>query len=186
MSEVKDGSGFRGYTLATNDAGATTNDEEIDDMKLTDALLGEHGVLYALFEHVSYVVATSNEIGEVRSAVSVLKKLLLSHAKLEEDLLFPNLEPRLGPMGPLAVMRAEHREIDQFFETAKQAEDVDSLKKVVGDLLDVAHAHFQKEEMALFAMARQVLDEATLSRLGDEWAASRKVQVDSQGCMGAA
>lgn len=154
--------------------------------KLTDALLGEHGLFYALFEHAGHVVATSNDMQEVRSVVSVMEKLLLSHAELEENLLFPLLEPHLGPMGPLAVMRAEHREIDQFFENAKLEKDVDTLKGMTGDLLDLAHDHFQKEETALFAMARQVLDEATLTRLGDEWAASRKVMVDSQGCMGAA
>ena len=155
-------------------------------MKLTDALLGEHGLFYTLFEHVNRVVATSKETGEIRSVISVLEKLLLSHAKIEEEILFPNLEPRLGPMGPLGVMRAEHREIDQFFETVKEVEDIDDLKAALGDFLDLVHDHFQKEEMALFPMAQQVLDEETLTRLGDDWAASRNVVVDSQGCMGAA
>ncbi len=37
----------------------------------------------------------------------------------------------------------------------------------------------------LFAMAGQSLGEATLTELGDEWAASRNVTVNGEGCMGA-
>ena len=32
----------------------------------------------------------------------------MSHVQVEDDLLFLKLEPRLGQMGPLAVMRMEH------------------------------------------------------------------------------
>ncbi len=49
---------------------------------------------------------------------------------------------------------------------------------MIGQLLDLAHDHFQKEEAVLFPMARQCLDEATLTNLGDQWAASRNVTVD--------
>ena len=155
-------------------------------MKLTDALLGEHAVIHELFGYVRDAAANTNDVPAIHGAVSVLERLLLSHAKVEEDLLFPRLEPHLGQMGPLAVMREEHRRIDNFLLAAKQETDAGALKSVIDQLLELAYGHFQKEEAVLFAMARRFLDEATLTRLGDEWATRRKVIVDGQGGRGAA
>ena len=154
-------------------------------MKLTDALLGEHAVLYELFEHARRAAA-GGDAGDMRRAVSVLDALLLSHARVEEDLLFPALDPHLGQMGPLAVMRSEHQSIERLLASAHKEPDPAALKAIVADLLDLAHGHFQKEEMALFPMARRFLDEATLARLGDQWADRRKVNISAQGCMSAA
>ncbi len=147
-------------------------------MKLTDALLGEHAVIYELFAYLRDTILESDDIRDVRGAVPVLERLLGSHARIEEDLLFPRLEPHLGQKGPLAVMRFEHREIDERLENARQETDIAALKSVIGQLLELAHGHFQKEERVLFALARQFLDEATLTELGDEWAASRNVTVN--------
>lgn len=155
-------------------------------MKLTDALLGEHAVIYELFGYVRDTVANTKDVQEIQGAVSVLERLLLSHAKVEEDLLFPRLEPHLGQMGPLAVMREEHSGLDDLLKAAKQETDAGALKSVIDQLLELAYGHFQKEEQVLFAMAQRFLDEATLTELGDEWAAHRKVIVDGQGCLGAA
>ncbi|HJM60491.1 MAG TPA: hemerythrin domain-containing protein, partial [Alphaproteobacteria bacterium] len=58
---------------------------------------------------------------------------------------------------------------------AKSETDIAALKGVIGQFLELAHGHFQKEEMVLFNMARQSLDEATLKELGQEWAARRNV-----------
>lgn len=155
-------------------------------MKLTDALLGEHAVLYELFEHVRHAAAGGNG-GDIRQAILVLDRLLVSHARVEEDLLFPALDPHIGQMGPLAVMRAEHRGIEYLLAAAQREPDPAALGRIVADLLDLAQGHFQKEEMALFPMARRFLDEVTLTRLGDGWATRRKVNIHAQGChLGAA
>ena len=151
-------------------------------MKLTDALRGEHAVIYELFDYVRDTAANSDDLQDVRGSVRVLERLLLSHAKVEENLLFPQLEPHLGQAGPLAVMRAEHQEIDDLFATAKTQNTIGALKSVITQLLELAYGHFQKEEGVLFAMAQQFLDEAKLAALGDEWAALRKVDVVGQGC----
>lgn len=155
-------------------------------MKITDALLGEHGILYGLFDYLRDTALKTGDLQEVRTAVAILERLLLAHAGAEEDLLFPALEPYLGRMGPLAVMRAEHREIDGLLEAARTESDLDALKSLIGRLLTLAHGHFQKEEQVLFGMARQFLDEAALTALGDHWAERRKVVVDGQGCIGVA
>jgi hemerythrin-like domain-containing protein len=155
-------------------------------MKLTDALLGEHAVFYGIFDHVRETAANSDDVAEIRAAVTALDRLLLSHANIEEELLFSRLDPHLGQMGPLAVMRDEHRNIEDLLAAAMRESDAGALKSVIAELLNVAHDHFQKEEGVLFGMAGQFLDAAELNDAGDEWAARRKVTVDSPGCRGAA
>ncbi len=144
-------------------------------MKLTDALLGEHAIIYELFDYVRDTILKSDDIRDIRGVGAVLERLIISHAQIEDDFLFPRLESHLGPMGPLAVMRHEHREIAELLKAAKSETDIATLKGVIGQFLELAHGHFQKEEMVLFDMARQSLDEATLKELGQEWAARRNV-----------
>lgn len=154
-------------------------------MKITDALLGEHAVLYDLFGHLRNTAVTSDDIAEIRAAVAVVAKLLLAHARVEEDLLFPRLDAHLGQMGPLAVMRSEHQGIDDLLEAARGEADLASLKSLVGRLLALASGHFRKEETVLFGMAQQFLGDAVLSELGEEWAAARNVTLGGGGCMAA-
>lgn len=152
-------------------------------MKITEALLGEHGVLYDLFGHLRDVTVTSGDVGEIRAAVAVVDKLLLAHARVEEELLFPRLDLHLGQMGPLAVMRSEHRGIDNLLAAARAETDIASLKNLVGRLIELASGHFRKEESVLFGMAEQYLGEQLLTELGEQWAASRNVSLGGGGCM---
>jgi iron-sulfur cluster repair protein YtfE (RIC family) len=154
-------------------------------VKLTDALLGEHAVLYGLFDYMRDTVLEGDDMRGAQEAAAILERLLLSHARVEESLLFPRLERHLGPAGPLAVMRDEHRRIDELLAAAREASDLATVKSRIGELLDLAHSHFQKEEQVLFGMARQALGEAALTELGGEWAASRNVTIVGGGCMGA-
>ena len=152
-------------------------------MKITDALLGEHGVLYDLFGHLRDVAVGSGDAGEIRAAVEAVNRLLLAHASVEEDLLFPRLEPHVGHMGPLAVMRSEHRGIDDLLEAARRETDIASLKILAGRLIELASGHFRKEETVLFGMAEQYLGAAVLEELGEQWAVRRKVSLGGGGCM---
>jgi len=154
-------------------------------MKLTDALRGEHAVFYGLFEHLEEAIRKTEDISDIRAVLSVVDRLLLAHAKVEDDLLFPRLEPRLGQMGPLAVMRAEHGQIDGLLDAARQEREVDALKSLMLQLLHLARSHFRKEESVLFEMAEHVLGTAALTEMGDRWAEVRNVIVrGSGGCMG--
>lgn len=146
-------------------------------MLITDALLGEHAVLYSLFSRLEQSLAGSVNMDEIHVAVSLLEASLISHAQLENELLFSELESRMGPGGPVAVMRAEHDEIDHGLAAAVQATDSAAGARCLLDALNVARRHFAKEEQVLFGLARQVLGEASLSSLGAAWAERRKVAV---------
>lgn len=152
-------------------------------MKITDALLGEHAVLHDLFGHLRNTAKASENIDEIRAAVAVVDRLLLSHARIEEELLFPRLDPHFGQMGPLVVMRSEHRGIDDLLAAARGETDLAALKTLIGRLLELASGHFRKEESVLFGMAQQLLGDAVLAELGEEWATARNVAPGGAGCM---
>lgn len=152
-------------------------------MKITDALLGEHGVLYDLFGHLRDVAMSSGDVAAIRAVFAVVEQLLLDHARIEEELLFPRLQPHVGHMGPISVMLAEHRSIDSLLETARGESDLSSLKSLAGRLIELASSHFRKEESVLFGMAEQYLGNELLTELGEQWASSRNVSLGGGGCM---
>lgn len=152
-------------------------------MKITDALLGEHAVLHDLFGHLRDTAAASENIDEIHAAVAVMDRLLLTHARVEEELLFPRLDPHFGQMGPVAVMRSEHRGIDDLLAAARAETDLAALKMLIGRLLELASGHFRKEEMVLFGMAQKFLGDAVLAELGEEWATARNIVRGGAGCM---
>jgi hemerythrin-like domain-containing protein len=146
-------------------------------VNLTDALLGEHGVFYALFDQIEAVTATATSVVQIQQATVALSAVVLSHAKLEEELLFPALETHLGTTGPLAVMRTEHDEIEHALRQIGEARNLDDGADSVARALGILRDHFQKEEEVLFSIARQTLDEETQIRLGKAWAEARRVTI---------
>ena len=139
---------------------------------VTDALAGEHGVIYALLGHLASGPFDSAE--ETRAAAAELASGLATHAHIEDELLFVALEAHLGPNGgPIAVMRAEHEEVEGTLERLTQVEDVHEAKALAAHLVTVAHEHFAKEEQVLFPMAEQLLSADELRGLGERWAALR-------------
>jgi len=155
-------------------------------MKITDALRGEHGVLYVLLGDVRETITDSDSIDVIRKSISTLDKALLSHAEIEDSILFPALDQHIAGMGPLEMMHAEHQGVDELLAAARVEQDMATLISQAKQLIDLAFGHFQKEEMALFAMAEQFLSEEELAALGDQWAAKRNVVVEGHSCISAA
>ena len=151
-------------------------------MKLTDALLGEHGLFYALFSELRTKLAAGED---VRVLMDVIGAVLESHAEIEERLLFPALEPHTGGMGPLPVMLQEHKRIDEILNAIRSTKDASNIAALANELLDVAYSHFQKEEMILFHLAVKFIDEPTLTALGATWATERNVGLEAGGCAAA-
>jgi hemerythrin-like domain-containing protein len=115
-------------------------------------------------------------VAEVRGLAALLAAALVPHAQLENAGLFAALEERIGPAGPLAVMRAEHNAIEGTLADLG-AGDVDTLRARVRHAIAQARDHFRKEEMILFPLAVQQLGAPVLTRLGKEWAEARGVTV---------
>jgi len=143
-------------------------------MKVTDALLGEHGVFYAQFDYMEKNIPQATDLTLVKSQGA----MLAPHAHLEDELLFIALESHLDPQsGPLAVKRLEHNEIEGSLERLQKLQDLAEAKNLLLQAIQTARAHFAKEEQVLFVMAQQILDSRALEQLGRKWAATRKVAI---------
>ncbi len=145
-------------------------------MKITDALLGEHGVFYAQFARLDEAVPTASGATELREMAALPASGLASHAAIEDELLFDRLEQVLGAdSGPLPVMRAEHSSIEAALAAAATAPEADRARRCITEAVELAREHFAKEERVLFPLAEQMIPEESLVELGHAWAVRRHV-----------
>jgi iron-sulfur cluster repair protein YtfE (RIC family) len=137
-------------------------------LKITDGLLGEHALFYPLFDRAAALVAESGTLTEVIQVLALLTPAILSHAEIEDELLFPELERAgIGEM-PVRVMRSEHEDIDALIQRVRRARAHAEARETFLELLELLEDHFRKEETVLFPMSRKLGDD-TLERLGCEW-----------------
>jgi len=142
-------------------------------MRITDAFIGEHAVLYPQLGEIERAAPTYSTAGEARAHAALLAAALKSHADLEEELLFVEMESLPEAGGPIAVMRSEHLDIEESLSRARETDDLEEATDLLLHVVDVARPHFAKEEDVLFPMAGELLDEGTLLALGDRWAGRR-------------
>lgn len=146
-------------------------------MKITDAFLAEHAMLYAQFDYLQQATPAAANLAVVHSQAATMTATLASHAHLEDELLFTTLDAQMGPMGPVAVMRMEHDQIEALLEQVLAAQELAAAQRLMQQTLQLARIHFAKEEQVLFPMAQQVLDERTLTQLAGQWAQRRGVPI---------
>ncbi len=144
-------------------------------MKITDALLGEHGVLYRLLDYCADEAQGWDEAA-VKAAAGALAAALKSHAQLEDKLLFQVMDPFFpSGAGPLAVMRDEHDEIEGSVDRLLGGVSLEEGRDLLERIAARARDHFAKEEQVLFPMAEQRLGVEALEEIGERWAEERNV-----------
>lgn len=148
-------------------------------MRITDALAGEHGLFYALFGELEARSEEADSLPALLAAVAPVGAALITHAQLEDELLFPALQSVFGAEGPLAVMRTEHVEIEALLTRIERATHLDDASSLLAQLLHVARAHFETEEGVLFPAANGHLEPTTLHELGRKWAERRGLRESS-------
>jgi iron-sulfur cluster repair protein YtfE (RIC family) len=146
-------------------------------MKLTHALLGEHGVLYDLLDQVEEIAEGAKTTDPILGAFGPTATALLHHATIEDDLLFPALEAVIGTGGMTTAMRAEHQVIDAQIGRVRTARDLGAMRGALAELLATTRGHFLKEKNVLFPTAEQNVGATKLAELGDQWAKRRSVSV---------
>jgi len=92
--------------------------------------------------------------------------LLLSHTDIEDELLFPAMEPLMKEYGPLVINehRAEHREIARLFRKAIDLGKNSLMMSV--EAVALARKHFDREEKILFPLAEKLLSQTIREELG--------------------
>lgn len=146
-------------------------------MKLTDALLGEHGVIYDLLDEVEAFAASAKTAEEITAAIAAPGAALLHHATIEDELLFPALEAVIGRAGMVAVMRSEHTLIEAQLARVRASRDLQTSGRALVELLATTRAHFSKEENVLFPAANHHVGGERLAELTSKWASMRSVAV---------
>jgi len=138
-------------------------------MKITDALLGEHGAIYPLLDFI--------ESGEGDSAVkaALLRSALLSHAELEDRLLKPALLPYLPQ--PTGAAPTDHEAIAAKLQGVLDACIEADARTLLLDAVRDIRKHFRKEESVIFPLAEEELSEAEQRKLATEWSRRRGLRV---------
>jgi hypothetical protein len=144
-------------------------------MKITDALLGEHGAFYAQFDRLEETLPHTTSAAEVREQAALLAAALITHAKLEDALLFVRMRSAGADEGLLATMEEEHTEIAAGLTRAQGTQDAALARTELLEAVSLAREHFAREERFAFPLAESVLGAAALSELGVTWSERRDV-----------
>ena len=146
-------------------------------MDVTQALLGEHGIVHLLVEQLDEALARHQTASELRAAAEPLAITLLAHARVEDETLFQPYEKHTGSLGPLKCLRHEHELMDRQIRALFRFEDVVTLREQIRALLDVTRRHLAREEEVMFKAARDAIEAGELEHLGHHWAEFRGVML---------
>jgi hemerythrin-like domain-containing protein len=144
-------------------------------MKITDAFIAEHAVLYAQLDHLETAIPAARTAGEIKAMAGVLEAALRTHADLEDELLFNGLEPGLDQMGKLEKVQHEHDAICKGLELVRQARSRQDAQRRLMNVVHLTRKEFDLEDRVIFRMAEEILREETLQKLGKAWARHRIV-----------
>jgi len=144
-------------------------------MKITDAFIAEHAVLYAQLDHLEHAIPAAKTAAEVKAMAGVLEAALRTHADLEDQLLFNHLEPGLDQMGMLEKVQHEHGAIAEGFRRVQQARTRTDAQRRLLNIIHLTRKEFDLEDRVLFRIAEETLRSETLMKLGKMWARERIV-----------
>jgi hemerythrin-like domain-containing protein len=146
-------------------------------MDVTQALLGEHGIVHLLVEQLDEALGRHQTTSELRAAAEPLAITLLAHARVEDETLFQPYEKHTGSLGPLKCLRHEHELMDRQIRALFRFDDVETLREQIRALLDVTRRHLAREEEVMFKAARDAIEAGELEHLGHHWAEFRGVML---------
>jgi hemerythrin-like domain-containing protein len=144
-------------------------------MKITDAFIAEHAVLYAQLDHLEQAVPAARTLGELKALAGLLESALRSHAELEDQLLFNGLEPGLDQMGKLEKVQHEHDAICKGLELIRHSRTKKDAQRRLLNVVHLTRKEFDLEDRVIFRLAEELLREETLKQLGKAWARQRLV-----------
>jgi hemerythrin-like domain-containing protein len=139
------------------------------NMKITEALVAEHSIFLGVFDQIERALPSLTTPAEVKTMASVVEGMLEGHAKSETNLAYLALDHVLAQNGELKRMHQDHHEIDDRLRQVHTTSTCAEARRLLGAAIAASREHFRPEERSLFPMLEQVLQEDTLTELGQSW-----------------
>jgi hemerythrin-like domain-containing protein len=138
-------------------------------MKITEALIAEHGVFHGLFDYIERTAPQLKTLAEIKAVAGLLDATLDPHSRVEEELFIAPLDHCMDQLGQTQSFHGEHEEIEATLDEIQQSKSARTARKLLLDAVRACRRHFDKEERHVFPMGEQLLKARTLSALGAEW-----------------
>ena len=125
---------------------------------IKDFMTQDHKECDEIFAQMEDVIA--NKSDEALSKFEEFQDALTNHFKMEEMVLFPMFEQKMGISQPAQVMVMEHEQMRKLLsemEDAIEANDNDKFFSLSETLMILMQQHNMKEEQMLYTMAQQHL-----------------------------
>jgi len=145
---------------------------EAAGIKITQALLGEHGAMYPMLDLIEQT-APCADLSAIGTLVACLQSILGSHAAIEDDLLRPAIQAWLPP----PINPTDHQVIAAGLASALASTETEEARCRLLATIAKTRAHFLKEETSIFVIAARELPPEEQEKLGAEWAGLRGVSL---------
>lgn len=133
-------------------------------MKLTDRLKVEHGVYLLQLRHVEELLTSEAAPEAVVAALSTIVVAEDHHSRLEDAVLYPELERRIGAdAAPLVEVRQTHERLHVLATQARLSGSPAEVRVFVEALRE----HMEHEIHHVFPLIEELFPEELLSSLGN-------------------
>lgn len=136
---------------------------------ITRALVAEHQMFGVVFEQIEQLLPGFERLQDVRQAARMVEGLLLSHAKVEEDLLMLAQDHVAQDKPCYDRCRKEHREIDSQLTRVRSSRTIAQARSLLRAAMAASRKHFQHEERRIFPLIEKGMKLQTLTKLGTVW-----------------
>ena len=143
-------------------------------MKITEALIAEHGVFHGLFDYIERTAPGLKSLAEVKAVSGLLKATLDPHSRVEEELFIEPLDHCMDQLGHTQSFHGEHEEIEATLDKIQSSKSVRTARQLLLEVVRACRRHFDKEERVVFPMGERLLKAKTLNALGLEWQQRRE------------
>ena len=143
-------------------------------MKITEALIAEHGLFHGLFDYIERRTPDLKTLAEVKTVAGLLAATLEPHSRAEEELFIEPLDHCMDQLGQTQGFHGEHEEIEATLAAIQHSKSVRTARKLLLETVRACRRHFDKEERVVFPMGERLLKTKTLNELGAEWQKRRE------------
>ena len=138
-------------------------------MKITEALVAEHTIFLSVFDQIERALPSFTTSAEVSTMARIVEGMLEGHAKSETNLAYLALDHVMEHNGELKRMHQDHHEIDDRLRKVHTANTCAEARRLLKTAITASREHFRGEERSVFPLLEQVLQEETLTELGQSW-----------------